>query len=937
MDISVISFFTFIFFFSVVTSNPSDSSFTTTYHRLCNDIVPVSATSPPSDSPTSPAIADSLSLQSAYFSGGDPLFNRSPDSSFYKHVAFHVNSARRIPSDGTIDGLYELLGQMNLQQRARRVRSSPARVYHGPRVPLRMRVSSLKGYWSESSGKLCMFGRGFYSNTNNLRDVSVSVVIKLRYPNRVTLLDSLITGSVESFDEINSLHYFEPVSMLTISRSSNYYFTMGGNNIDSNGCVAGSGSNEEESLNLGNVKQGVCYGFLDHVDSFRVEYGSHCNNVSCNLFGGGSGVEKLLGFMGLYRTRCVEGGKIQMLLDFHESEYTDWFLLAHPNTTLISEGVWDENENRLCAVACRILNITGTPYVGDCSIKLTLRFPAVLSLRNRSTILGKIWSDKPVGESGYFGSVGFERISKRSVSLPGGLQYKYTEIGRVRKSCAEKMTARGKGKNYPDVYSSDTAFSMVVTNSEGQVTQGYSLPLFVGDQGYEGRPYGVPFLPTNGGNLKAHSLQFSNSLNVSYAFFLNPSSDFKFGNEISSTEMKISAEGLYNRKTGVMCLIGCRRLRTNDKLLTKNESLDCEIMINIQFPPLNAKGGQPVEGTIASMRQKTDSYYFEPLQLSSYSMSKREADASIWRMDLEIVMVMISNTLACVFVGLQLLHVKKHAEALPRISIVMLLFITLGHMIPLMLNFEALFKVNHNSVQDTFLGSGGWLQVKEVVVRMVTMVAFLLELRLLQLTWSSRQTEESQSQPGLWVSEKWVLFIILPLYFTGGLTAWFVHIWKNHRQKSSRPFRLSRHKFKTPRKHINQLPSLWEDMKSYAGLLLDGFLLPQILFNILSNSEEKPLASLFYFGTTIVRILPHAYDLYRAHSYAWHLGISYIYADHSRDFYSTAWDIGILIGALLFALVVYFQQRFGSRCFLPKRFRGTSAYEKVPVIGNDDL
>ncbi|CAI8591141.1 unnamed protein product [Vicia faba] len=900
MDISVNSLFTFIFFFffTFVASNPSDSSFQTTYNRLCNDIVPVpaSASSPPSDTPTTSAIAQSLYFQSGYFSGGDPLFNLSPDSSFYKHVSFHVTSARRIPTDSTSDGVYQLLGKLNLRQRAR-VRSNPTRVYPGPRVPLRMRVPSLKGFWSQSSGKLCMFGRGSYGSRNNLRDVNV--VIKLRYPNRVTLLDSLITGTVESFDEINSLHYFEPVSMLTVSQSSNYNFTMAGNNDDSR-CVAGSGSNEE-SLNLGNLKQGVCPGFLDHVDSFHLEYGSHCNNISCNPFGG----EKLLGFMGLYTTRCVERGKIQMLLDFHDTEYREWLLLSRPNTTLISEGVWDEKENRLCAVACRILNITGSPYVGDCSIKLTLRFPAVLSLRNRSTALGRIWSDKLVGESGYFGSVGFESILRRSGSSPDGLQYKYTEIDRVRKSCAEKVTARGKGKNYPDVYSSDIAFSMVVTDNKGRVTQGFSLPLFVGDQSYEGRPHGVPFLPTNGGNLKAHGFQNSNSLNVSYAFFLKPS-DVMFGNEVSSTEIKISAEGLYNRNTGVMCLIGCRHLRTNNKLLTKNESLDCEIMINVQFPPLNAKVGEPVEGTIESTRQKTDSYYFEPLQLSSDSLTKREADASIWRMDLEIIMVMISNTLACVFVGLQLLHVKKHAEALPHISIVMLLFITLGHMVPLMLNFEALFKVNHNSVQDAFLGSGGWLQVKEVVVRMVTMVAFLLELRLLQLTWSSRQTEESQTQTGLWVSEKWVLFIILPLYFTGGLTAWFVHIWKNYRQKSSRPFRLSRHKFKTPRQHFNQLPSLWEDMKSYAGLLLDGFLLPQIMFNILSNSEEKPLASLFYFGTTIVRILPHAYDLYRAHSSAWHL-------------------------------VVCLQQRFGSRCFLPKRFRGTSAYEKVPVIGNDDL
>lgn len=215
------------------------------------------------------------------------------------------------------------------------------------------------------------------------------------------------------------------------------------------------------------------------------------------------------------------------------------------------------------------------------------------------------------------------------------------------------------------------------------------------------------------------------------------------------------------------------------------------------------------------------------------------------------------------------------------------------------------------------------------------MVAFLLELCLVQLIWSSRQGEGSH--PGLWDSEKKALYITLPLYIGGGLTAWLVHISKTSHQKRFRPFRLSRHKFSLPREHFYRPPSLWEDFKSYAGLLLDGFLLPQILLNIIFNSDGKPLASSFYVGTTIVRILPHAYDLYRAHSSAWYLDLSYIYANHRMDFYSTAWDIIIPSGGILFALLVYFQQRFGSRCILPKRFRESTAYEKVPVIGNDDL
>ncbi|KAF9604427.1 hypothetical protein IFM89_006436 [Coptis chinensis] len=45
----------------------------------------------------------------------------------------------------------------------------------------------------------------------------------------------------------------------------------------------------------------------------------------------------------------------------------------------------------------------------------------------------------------------------------------------------------------------------------------------------------------------------------------------------------------------------------------------------------------------------------------------------------------------------------------------MLAILTLGQMIPLVLNFEALFKTNHNR-QNIVMGSGGWLKVNEVLV-----------------------------------------------------------------------------------------------------------------------------------------------------------------------------------------------------------------------------
>lgn len=211
------------------------------------------------------------------------------------------------------------------------------------------------------------------------------------------------------------------------------------------------------------------------------------------------------------------------------------------------------------------------------------------------------------------------------------------------------------------------------------------------------------------------------------------------------------------------------------------------------------------------------------------------------------------------------------------------------------------------------------------------MVAFLLQFRLLQLTWSTKQGDGSQKD--LWISEKRVLYVSLPLYIAGGLIAWVVY---QSRNTYRRPFIINRH----TRSNLwpsYQQHSLWGDLKSYVGLVLDGFLLPQILFNLFFDSTEKALAASFYIGTTVVRLLPHAYDLYRAHSSAWYLDLSYIYANHKLDFYSTTWDIIIPCGGLLFAAIIFLQQQFGGRCILPKRLRQSSLYEKVPVDSSVEL
>ena len=532
-----------------------------------------------------------------------------------------------------------------------------------------------------------------------------------------------------------------------------------------------------------------------------------------------------------------------------------------------------------------------------------------------------------MNDSGYFGRIAFQDTGNVQIDLPG-LKYEYTETDSISKTCAKKKGVKHKGQVYPDGHSLDMRFDMSVRNSKGQVGWGHAFPLFVGDKFVGDQLYGKfrPHSPRLGGSEALVSTSHNSVVNISYKLSFTPSTSLMLVGKISSSRsVEISAEGIYDKETGVLCMVGCQHLQSN-KPSTKNDSLDCKILVNVQFAPLNA-GGRSVKGTIESTRGKSDQLYFQRLELSSSSIYLSQAAESIWRMDLEITLVLISNTFACVFVGLQLFYVKRHPDVLPLISIVMLIVLTLGHMIPLLLNFEALFVANRNR-QNVFLGSGGWLEVNEVIVRVVTMIAFLLQFRLLQLTWSSRSNDGSEN--ALWVSEKKVLYLSLPLYAGGALIAWFVHQWKNSYQIPLPRTRLAPVNY-------NQQHALWGDLKSYAGLILDGFLLPQIMFNLFFNPKEKALASPFYVGTTVVRLLPHAYDLYRAHSSTWKFDLSYIYANPRMDLYSTAWDVIIPCGGMLFAALIYLQQRFGGHCILPKRFRESSVYEKVPVVINEQL
>ncbi|XP_073273351.1 uncharacterized protein [Primulina huaijiensis] len=779
--------------------------------------------------------------------------------------------------------------------------------YRPPRIPVSLgdtwnsATFTLNGFWDWSNGKLCMIGSGSKQSRTD------HVVLKLDYLNSSSIFNSFVNGTFEIFnvnaDGINN-------RLLTILGVNlrKYRYELIDKEIANKGFDS-LDDTTDVSLGVEDLGQRLCL-FIRRSGSVELTYENDCESVNCKFLGRGNNIytPSTLSFNEI---ECSDDGRVRFLLDFGDFGHNGHQLPFEPNMSLISEGKWDAKKKRLNMVGCRIFRDWYEDFVGECLIRLSFRFPARWTLKERSSAVGILWSSRSLNESGYFGRVAL--ASKRNTNpMAVHLRYEYTEIENAKRSCANKTMHNGIGAEFPDGLSSDLRFDIVGGNRNVKNLWGYSSPLYVEDRRYQASVFDLEVKSP-----RQMKQNYTGALNVSYVLTLSSPYNFKLSSEyLLIKSFEISAEGLYDSKSGHVCMVGCMHVIESSNVKPPHySSLDCEILLNIQYLPLHSKNGAIAKGTIKSIREKSDSLYFEPFEFFSRSIYSGQAVESLWRMDLEITMLLVSNTLSCFFVCLQLLHVNRHPDVLPFISTMMLAMLTLAHMVPLLLNFEA-FLVRRNGM-DSYFHSDGWLEMSEVLVRIITMIAFLLEFRLLQLTWSAKSGNESQKN--LWMSDKKVLYVSLPISMGGGLIAWFVHASKQSNLR--------------PSLRIHQLgykqESLWGDLKSYGGLILDGFLLPQILFNLFCDAKEKALAPSFYAGITIVRLMPHAYDFYRSHSSTFSL--NYIYANPRLDYYSTTWDIIISVGGLLFVFLIYLQQRYGGKCFLPKRWR-TSTYEKLPVV-----
>ncbi|OEL13304.1 hypothetical protein BAE44_0025677 [Dichanthelium oligosanthes] len=267
---------------------------------------------------------------------------------------------------------------------------------------------------------------------------------------------------------------------------------------------------------------------------------------------------------------------------------------------------------------------------------------------------------------------------------------------------------------------------------------------------------------------------------------------------------------------GQLCLRACRVVRSGSSSvdLVMRECLPSdqwfvggEVLVTVEFAPVDGDAAREhAVGTISSLRTKSDPLFFEALEFVSHGIYPMQLAELRSRMDLEIIILVVSPALSSALIILQLRHAKKHPEAVPAMSITMLAVLALGYLIPLVLNFQPTF----DRFFHLWVMNGEKHERDEFPLRVSTMLAFVLQLRLLQAALSGRRpTEPALDGDGSSaVAEKKTFWVCLLLYFLGGV------LMLIFTRCDGRP-------------HLSEALSPW-----------------------------------FYAGGTVLRAAPHAYDVY---------------------------------------------------------------------------
>ncbi|XP_048546067.1 uncharacterized protein LOC125525083 [Triticum urartu] len=814
------------------------------------------------------SLARSFQIYDGYFSGGEgSLF--SPDDHLHgSYRSFSLFPDRAVRT--TDPALVHLTATLTLAG----PRFGEYHRRHGNRgnytVPAYISFV-LDGYYSSASLQLCMVGTGTEPAADGSVKRYADVALRLRVPGPSSLADPFVNGSLDGSAG------FGAIQLLAYAEGDDYEY--GERATCSPPVQPARGSPRE--LDGGSF---VCDDLKERlVTTYRLQ--DHH---------GGSPAK--LPRMHVNRMQCTPDGAVRAYVVFSDDTgdagRRSEFLVDEE--AVVADGHWDSARDMLCLRACRVVRSVPMPStlaVRECGIELSFWLPSEWTIFERSVVAGALWNPAH-GRTGGVMSAFSIHDHRRNLS---DVRYTYNDtmldVAKEHDLKINKEKIRGSFPVPGNSAYHDFKLHFFVANSP---RRGEAHPVAIGSVMVNEDGWSADdSLPGSAAGDTEHDL-----LRISYDIhwyappdneWLRPTKNVSYSHRPEEERrISTSAEGVYDPRRGILSMAGCQR---------RNGSTDCRILITVQLASLEGLGGG---GAISSLRDRSDRLFFETMNITLYGMYTEQVSEAVSRMDLESVALVASTTLSCVFAALQILHARKSPGAAAATSITMLAVLALGHLAPLALSFEVIFMSRRS--QYSLGSTSGWLELNQVMMSVPALVVFVLHLRLLQLALVGRlRPAAGRSEPATTsVSERAVFKVCLPLYLLGGVITATVHAISVRGG--------------SPAGSVGgEAATLRDGIVSYAGLMLDGFLLPQVILNAsLSGSRVRAISPWFYMGGTMIRVAPHVYDVVRRQVYVPSMSPSDIYASPRGDLFGVAWDVVVLCGAALLAALLFFQQRLGA-------------------------
>ncbi|GJN18082.1 hypothetical protein PR202_gb05203 [Eleusine coracana subsp. coracana] len=650
------------------------------------------------------------------------------------------------------------------------------------------------------------------------------VAVHLRVPNHPDLTDSFVTGRLEAGDN------FETIFLATFTGSDAYKYS-GRASCPPATALATSRralfQPEHGDFSCSTLRAELMF-------KYKLKYYESNSSFLSELH-----EPRMI----MSQVQCATNGAVRLYAVFsnHTNMEGPWpsehrFLVE--KQAVVTDGFWEPETNRLCLHGCRVVrSASDNLEVRECGIGISFWFPAVWTVRDRSATAAMLWNASHSSVvSDLITASSFQKIVTSNLS---NVKYIYNQtMLQMAKRQYLKTRLSSDNKNaevssFPSNYTYHDFGFMFSADRGGR--SGGAYPVSIGSAMVHGDTLAAE---SSFSRHAAAEMKLSRFVNVSYGILYEivptewPRGIYNsYQDPVPFEHRKISAEGVYDTKTGFLSLLGCREL---------NGSTDCQVLITVQFSSFGEpRGLGHGTGRISSLRDKTDVLYFESRNITLWGMYSQQRSESIWRMNLERIIMLAFSSLSCAFAVVQILHTKKNRDAAPATSITMLVVMALGYAIPLALDLDA------NRGKQFVL-----LDLQELMMRAPVLIAFVLQLRLLQLAWSGRRASDHK-----WSGAEWsVLRVCLPLYLIGAAITAAVHARHSRAARKDPLFG----------EFISEDPgTLLGALASYAGLVTDGFLLPQVLL----NASVRALSPWFYVGGTVIRVAPHVSDVFRARRY----------------------------------------------------------------------